>query len=120
MVPLGAKREAVAHTREHHGLSDLRACKLVGMSRRVIRYRSSRTNDGPLRQRLRELAAERCRFGYRRQGYLLAREGMTPNHKKTQRFYREQGLAIRRRHNRTFPVETRASVDEKVFLYHRP
>jgi len=82
MVTPGAKREAVARAREHHGLSERRACDLVGVSRRVIRYRSSRPDDGPLRQRLRELAAERRRFGYRRLGYLLAREGMTPNHKK--------------------------------------
>ncbi|EIZ80800.1 transposase, partial [Novosphingobium sp. Rr 2-17] len=78
MVTPGAKREAVAHAREHDGLSERRACNLVG----VIRYRSSRPDDGLLRERLRELAAERRRFGYRRLGYLLAREGMTPNHKK--------------------------------------
>jgi putative transposase len=35
-----------------------------------------------LRVRLRELAGERRRFGYRRLGYLLAREGLVPNHKK--------------------------------------
>src|SRR5690606_37000939 len=64
MVTPGARREAVAHAREHHGLSERRACKLVGVSRRVIRYRSSRPDDGPLRKRLRELAAERRRFGY--------------------------------------------------------
>jgi len=49
MVTPGAKREAVAHAREHHGLSERRACNLVGVSRGVIRYRSSRPDDGPLR-----------------------------------------------------------------------
>jgi putative transposase len=82
MVTPGAKREAVAHAREQHGLSERRACSLVGVSRRVIRYEPTRPDDGALRQRLRELAAERRRFGYRRLGYLLAREGITPNHKK--------------------------------------
>lgn len=57
-------------------------CSLVGVSRRVIRYQPTRVDDAPLRARLRELAAERRRFGYRRLGYLLAREGMTPSHKK--------------------------------------
>ena len=89
MVTPGAKRDAVAHARAHHGPSERRACTLVGVSRRVIRYQSTRADDGPLRQRLRELAAERRRFGYRRLGYLLAREGMTPNHKKLRRIYRE-------------------------------
>jgi len=78
MVTPGAKREAVTHARKQHGLSERRACRLVGVSRRVIRYESTRPDDGAMRQRLRVLAAERRRFGYRRLGYLLAREGMKP------------------------------------------
>jgi putative transposase len=74
----------------------------------VIRYRSSRPDDGPLRQRLRELAAERRRFGYRRLGYLLAREGITPNHKKLLRVYREENLRVRRRGGRKRALGTRA------------
>lgn len=108
MVTPGARREAVVHAREHHGLSERRACKLVGVSRRVIRYRSSRPDDGPLRQRLRELAAERRRFGYRRLGYLLAREGMRPNHKKLLRIYREENLRVRRRGGHKRALGTRA------------
>ena len=108
MVTPGAKRDAVAHAREHHGLSERRACNLVGVNRRVIRYRSLRPDDGRLRQRLRELAAERRRFGYRRLGYLLAREGMTPNHKKLLRVYREENLRVRRRGGRKRALGTRA------------
>jgi putative transposase len=107
MVTPGAKREAVAHAREHHGWSERPACNLVGVSRRVIRYRSSRPDDGPLRERLRELAAERRRFGYRRLGYLLAREGMTPNHKKLLRIYREENLRVRRRGGRKAAANVR-------------
>ena len=62
MVTPGAKREAVSHAREQHGLSERRACALVGVSRRVIRYEPTRPDDGALRRRLRELAAERRRF----------------------------------------------------------
>ena len=79
MVTPGARREAVAHARELHAMSEHRARQLVSMSRKVVRYSSTRPDDAPLRQRLRELAAERRRFGYRRLGYLLAREGMVPN-----------------------------------------
>ena len=53
MVTPGAKREAVAHARERHGVSERRACALVGVSRRVIRYVPSRPDDRTLRQRLR-------------------------------------------------------------------
>jgi putative transposase len=80
------------HAQTAFGLSERRACDLVGVSRQVARYRSTRPDDAPLRVRLRELAAERRRFGYRRLGYLLAREGITPNHKKLLRIYREEGL----------------------------
>ena len=107
MVTPGAKREAVAHAREHHGVSERRACALVGVSRRVIRYDPTRPDDGALRQRLRELAAERRRFGYRRLGYLLAREGIAPNHKKLLRIYREEGLRVRRRGGRKRALGTR-------------
>jgi putative transposase len=57
-----------------------------------------------LRQRLRELAGERRRFGYRRLGYLLSREGMMPNHKKLLRLYREEGLRVRRRGGDVTPI----------------
>jgi len=100
MVTPGAKREAVAHAREHHGLSDRRACSLIGVSRRVIRYQPARVDDAPLPARLRELAAERRRFGYRHLGYLLARAGMPPNHKKLLRIYREENLRVWRRGGR--------------------
>ena len=110
MVTPGAKREAVAHAREHHGVSERRACALVGVSRRVVRYEPSRPDDGALRQRLRELAAERRRFGYRRLGYLLAREGIAPNHKKLLRIYREEGLRVRRRGGRKRTLGTRRPV----------
>jgi putative transposase len=108
MVTPDARREAVAHVCEHHGLSERRACALVGVSRRVVRYQSTRLDDGPLRQRLRELASERRRFGYRRLGYLLAREGVAPNHKKLLRIYREEGLRVRRRGGRKRALGTRA------------
>jgi len=107
MVTPDAKREAVAHAREHHGLSERRACRLVGVSRRVIRYEPTRGDDAGLRHRLRELASERRRFGYRRLGYLLEREGITPNHKKLLRIYREEGLMVRKRGGRKRALGTR-------------
>ena len=57
---------------------------------------------------MRELADQRRRFGYRRLGYLLAREGMTPNHKKLLRIYREENLRVRRRGGRKRALGTRS------------
>ena len=74
MVTSGAKKDAVAHTRKQHGLSERPACRLVGVSRRVIRFEATRPDDKALRRMLGELTSERRRFGYRRLDYLLARE----------------------------------------------
>ena len=82
------------------GYSQRRACALVGLDRKSYRYRSSRDDDEAIRRRLRELASERRRFGYRRLGLLLAREGIAINHKKLYRLYREERLTVRKRGGR--------------------
>jgi len=65
--------------------------------------------DAPaVRERLRTLAGERRRFGYRRLGVLLAREGIVMNHKKLFRLYREEGLSVRRRRGCKRATGTRA------------
>jgi putative transposase len=88
----------VAWVQQRYGLSERRACWLVGIGRSTLRYRSrARANEPSLRQRLRELAAARPRFGYRRLHVLLRREGVIVNHKRVERLYREEGLAVRRR-----------------------
>ncbi len=74
------------------------------------RYRSRRPDDGPLRERLRGLAAIRRRFGYRRLGWLLEREGAKVNLKKVYRLYREEGLAVKRRRGRRRAIGTRALI----------
>jgi putative transposase len=90
------------------GYSQRRACALVGIDPRVYRYRSTRGDDGPLRQRLRELSSERRRFGYRRLHILLRREGWEVNWKKLYRIYREERLTVRRRGGRKRALGTRA------------
>jgi len=96
MVTPAAKREAVAHLCDTHGVSQRRACSTVGADRTSVRYRSVRPDDRAIRDRLRELAAERRRFGYRRLHILLGREGVHLNHKKLRRLYREERLQVRR------------------------
>src|SRR5207248_5396523 len=82
MVAPAVKREAVAHLKGAHGMSERRACKAIGCDRTTVRYRSRRTDDQVLRARLRALARERRRFGYRRLLIFLRREGFTVNHKR--------------------------------------
>ncbi len=82
---------------EEKSYSQRRACELVGMSPRIYRYRSRRPDDVGLRIRLRKLAAERRRFGYRRLHLVLKRQGVTINWKKLYRLYREERLTVRKR-----------------------
>jgi len=108
MVTPVARREAAAHLCQSYGVSQRRACKVIGADRTSVRYRSRRPDDGAIRARLRELAAVRRRFGYRRLHILLRREGMHVNHKKLRRLYGEERLQVRRRGGRKRALGTRA------------
>jgi putative transposase len=108
MVTPAAKREAVAHLQALLDVSERRACRVIAVDRTVVRYQSRRPSDEGLREKLRDLAHQRRRFGYRRLHILLRREGIAINRKKTQRLYREEGLTVRRRKGRKRAVGTRA------------
>jgi len=88
--------------------SQRRACYLAGIAPRLYRYRFRRGDDGELRGRLRELGAQRRRFGYRRLHYLLKREGIMVNHKKLYRIYKEEGMCVRKRGGRKRALGVRA------------
>ena len=105
MVSPQAKRQAVNVLMEEHSLGVTRACGLLGISRSLSRYRR-RPDPAELVARLRELAAVKRRYGYRRLHVLLRREGFVVNRKRVQRLYREAGLTVRRRkRKRIGPVE---------------
>ena len=110
MVGPAAKRAAVAHLQAVMSLSERRACSIVGADRKMIRYCSGRPADTALRGRLRELANERRRFGYRRLFVLLRREGEPSGINRIYRLYREEGLIVRKRRARRKAVGTRARI----------
>ncbi len=87
--------------------SERRACQLVGVGRSSCRYQARRRDDPELRQRRRELAGERRRFGYRRLTVLLRREGWQVNPKRVYRLYCEEGLSVRRRQRKRLKAEAR-------------
>ena len=80
-----------------HQLGVTRACGLVGISRSLYRYTSTRPDDTALTERLTALAGQKRRYGYRRLHVLLCREGWRINRKRTYRVYHEAGLMVRRR-----------------------
>ena len=96
MTP-AARKPVVPYLRAEWQLTERRACGLLSVCRMTVRYESRRRDDTAIRRRLRELAAVRRRWGYRRLHVLLCREGMQVNHKRVYRIYREEGLSVRRR-----------------------
>jgi putative transposase len=95
-----AQRTAVRAIQGKFELSERRACALVGLGRSTCRYRPRRPDWPALRDRLRALAGERRRFGYRRLYVLLRREGFLVNRKRIYRLYTQDGLTVRRRKRR--------------------
>jgi putative transposase len=79
-------------------MSERKACRLVGLSRSS--WRKPPQDDeatAMLRQRIKQLAHERKRFGYRRIHDMLKFEGYSVNHKRVYRLYTEQKLTVKRR-----------------------
>ncbi len=111
MVTPAAAREAAAYLRSAFEMSERRAIRVIGKDRSSVRYASTRLDDGPLRERLKALAAERRRFGYRRLHVLIRREGLLVNRKKVQRLYREEKLTVRRRGGRKRALGERRPID---------
>jgi hypothetical protein len=92
-----AKRAVVGFWRDANGLSERRACGLIELNCSSLRYERRADRNVVLRQRLRELAEQRRRFGHRRLHVLLCREGPTVNKKRIQRLCRQEGLSPRGR-----------------------
>jgi putative transposase len=91
------RRLAVVEARDAASISERKACRYLGVARSTIQYRSRRPSNRALRDRIKELAGQRRRWGYRRLHVLLEREGWEVNHKKVYRIYREERLQVRRR-----------------------
>jgi len=110
VVGPAALRQAVAHLKAAFGVSERRACSIIKADRKSVRYRSCRQPDTALRERLRALAVERRRFGYRRLFVLLRREGEPSGKNRIYRLYREEGLTVRKRRSRRRAMGTRAPI----------
>jgi transposase InsO family protein len=103
---VAAKRECVRQL-QAKGLSERQACRLVGISTSVLRYRPCTDGNETLRERLKELAGQHRRHGYRMLHNRLRHEGRAINVKRTWRIYREEALAVRKRRRKKLPVTER-------------
>jgi putative transposase len=108
-----ARRDAALRAMRDHDISQRRACALVGVDPKTVRR--ERPPDHPeIRKEMDQIAEKRRRFGYRRIGILFARKGMTMNHKKLYRLYREEGLSVRRRRGRKRARGSRSPMPEAL------
>jgi putative transposase len=96
MVTTSVRREVVEFLKSQ-GVSQRRSCTLAKLHRSTCRYLHRRAEPTALIARMRELASERPRFGYRRLHVMLVREGRVVNRKRVYRLYRREGLAVRKR-----------------------
>ena len=89
------RRQAVKHVCQAMGVSERRACRVVGQNRSTQRHRTLAPQDEPsLVTRMLQLAGEYGRYGYRRITALLRREGWRVNHKRVERIWRQEGLKV--------------------------
>ena len=117
MVAPEARREAVEYVRNVHGLSERQACRLIGISRSVRRYRRRSDRNVALRQAPKELASKKRKWGCPLLFKQLKREGWQVNHKRVERLYREEGLALRRRRRGKRIVRERRKLDVVATTY---
>lgn len=106
MVTASQRREAVGVLKALK-VSERRSCQLVGVSRHGVRYRSRRS-DSALLEKLKTIAREHPRYGYRRACALLRRDGDEVNHKRVHRVWQEAKLSLPRRRPRKRRVGVRA------------
>jgi putative transposase len=98
VVTADQRRQAVRHLRERFGVSERRACRVLGQHRSTQRQRPQ-AKDGEQRlvARILELVRQHPRYGYRRVWALLRREGWRVNRKRVHRLWRQQGLKVPRK-----------------------
>ncbi len=107
MVGPAALRPAFVELEAKFAMKKRRACRVVGLAPSTLYYRSLRPERAEIRARLRDLAAQRPRWGYRRLHILLDREGHHLNHKLVFRLYRSEGLAVRRKKRKRITASLR-------------
>ncbi len=95
------KRGFVAQALER-GLSERRACRLVGQARSVARYqaRPRRIDEAALVERLKQIARKKRRRGYRLAYRELRRQGWSVNHKRVWRLWKRERLSVPPRKSR--------------------
>ena len=94
------RRRLVQKLIDEYRVSIKRAAAVCLLARSLVYYKAHGRDDRAVRQRIKEIAATRVRYGMARIHVLLRREGWCDNHKRVRRIYREEGLNLRLRRPR--------------------
>jgi putative transposase len=98
VVTAGQRRQVARHLQETFGVSQRRACRVLGQPRSTQRQTpKTKEEEGRLVTRMLELVRRYPRYGYRRIWALLRREGWRVNRKRVHRLWRKQGLKVPRK-----------------------
>ncbi|MEI6100425.1 MAG: IS3 family transposase [Eubacteriales bacterium] len=94
------RKEMATYLQQGYQISERRSCKVLKIHRAIYRRKSVKDEQVFLRMRIKEIAAVRVRYGYKRIYVLLRREGWKINHKRVYRLYTEEGLNLRHKNKR--------------------
>ena len=100
MVGASQRRSAVRYLAGRYAVSERRGCEVTRTARSTFQYKSIRPSQESLRQKIRDLALSRVRYGYKRIHVMLKRQGIHVNKKRVYRLYCEEGLQLRPRRPR--------------------
>jgi len=98
------RKDCVTYVVKTHEISERQACELFRISRTVYRYKRKEKKDGPIREVLRQLAADHPRWGFKKMFARLRRQGHRWNHKRVRRIYRDMKLHIRIKPKKRLPA----------------
>lgn len=91
-------KQIVEHVRKHFGLAERKICKILGLSRSTVRYKSKKADDdAAVVEEMKEILEEHPNYGCQILGLKLRKQGRNINHKRVERLYRENNLQIKNR-----------------------
>lgn len=107
-----ARRSVVTEMMKSFGLSQRRVCRLSGWNRSSIQFRPQPDPDRALRERMKQWAIQKPSWGCPILHDMLKAEGLVINHKRSERIYREEKLALKRRRRRKLPSLERVPLEQ--------
>lgn len=123
MVSLAERRRGAEHLEAEHGVSERRACQVIGIARSTKRRPSGRVEEAKLVRRVHELTERYPRYGYRKIHTLLRAEGFAIGRDRLRLIRKREGLQVprkqrkRRRRGKSTTDADRALYPNHVWSY---